>query len=133
MSQTLKSETLNLIDGKMLTFDIQRLHYKGKDYNIQIIPGKYKNEVDKCFQELLQLKNHQDNKDIGLGVENGKLSAIDAGWVRGTPPALHYRGNALKRHKVWFQQYGEGFYTYKYTGWQKIVLNATFKIDKNKL
>ena len=130
MSQTLKSETLNLIDGKMLTFDIQRLHYKGKDYNIQIIPGKYKNEVDKCFQELLQLKNHQDNKDIGLGVENGKLSAIDAGWVRGTHPALHYRGNALKRHKVWFQQYGEGFYTYKYTGWQKIVLNATFKIDK---
>ena len=39
--------------------------------------------------------------------------------VRGSHPALRYRGNALKRHKIWFQKEGSHFYVYKYTGWQK--------------
>ena len=121
----------SLLDGQVLKENINGLHYKGKDYNIHIHVGKYKKDVDKCFKELLELKSHKDNEDIDVGLDkNGKLSAINAAWVRGSHPALHYRGNALKRHKVWFQQYNEGFYTYKYTGWQKRVLNATFKIDK---
>lgn len=121
----------SFIDEEELKENIDGIHYKGENYNIQFKVGIYKEDVDSCFKELLLLKSHKDDEDIDVGLDaNGKLSAINAAWVRGSHPALHYRGNALKRHKVWFQQYNEGFYTYKYTGWQKRVLNATFKIDK---
>ena len=47
--------------------------------------------------------------------------------VMGDHPALHYRGNALKRHKIWLQtDYAQGMRKYGYTGWQHAIATATF-------
>jgi hypothetical protein len=46
--------------------------------------------------------------------------------VTGDHPSLHYRGNALKRHKIWAQaDYAGGLRKYGYTGWQHAVSAAT--------
>lgn len=50
-------------------------------------------------------------------------------WVKGDNRALRYRGNVLKREKMWFQS-GDPletntFLRYLYTGWQWRVLPAT--------
>ena len=46
--------------------------------------------------------------------------------ITGKHPALHYRGNALKRHKVWLQSdYQQGLLKYGYTGWQHAIALAT--------
>jgi hypothetical protein len=122
----------SFVDGQLLTKHIDSIEYEGKLYNIAIEVSKYKKLIDETFDELSTLGNHDDNQDILSSVKDGKISHQHAKWVRGTNPALHYRGNALKRHKVWFQQYDEGYYAYKYTGWQKAVLEATFSIDSKR-
>eukprot|EP00943_MAST-04B_sp_MAST-4B-sp1_P007771 g7771.t1 len=119
------------VDGEILNENIEKIEFRGKVYNVKIQVGKYKNLVDNSFAELLRLPSYKDSEEIVCSLDkDGKLSGKDAKWVRGQHPALRYRGNALRRHKVWFQQNDEGFFAYKYTGWQKKVLNATFKIDK---
>lgn len=52
-------------------------------------------------------------------------------WIRGDHPGLHYRGNALKRHKMWFQAgyYKENFRAYRYTGWQHRISYATHALS----
>lgn len=46
--------------------------------------------------------------------------------VTGDHPSLHYRGNALKRHKIGAQTFYEsGLAKYGYTGWQHAVSAAT--------
>jgi len=54
-------------------------------------------------------------------------------WIRGDHEALNYRGNALKRHKMWFQGGGDfkdGMRKYGYTGWQWKISNATHDVSK---
>ena len=50
-------------------------------------------------------------------------------WIHGTHEALNYRGNAIRRHKMWFQNGSpltQGYYIkYGYTGWQNRILPAT--------
>ena len=49
-------------------------------------------------------------------------------WVTGDNKALKYRGNVLKRGKIWLQRGDpatEGYRRYFYTGWQWNVLPAT--------
>ncbi len=50
-------------------------------------------------------------------------------WVKGDNRALRYRGNVLKREKMWFQDQcpveSNMFLRYLYTGWQWRVLPAT--------
>ena len=123
----------SFIDGGVLKQDVDKIIYKRKEYYIDIKVGKYKNEVNKAFNELRQLDSYKDDEEIEATINSrGLLSGQEAKWVRGSHPALHYRGNALKRHKVWFQREGKGFYAYKYTGWQKKVLNATFRIKNGR-
>ena len=119
------------IDNEIMVEDVDFIIHNGIRYNIKIQVKKYEDLVNQAFAELRKLENHDDDDEIEWSVEDDKLGSKNAKWVRGSHPALHYRGNALKRHKVWFQEYKDGFYTYKYTGWQKKVLNATFCIDKN--
>lgn len=122
-----------LVDGEELTHDIDCIKLNGVIYNIEIQLKKYEKEVNKMFGELLRLKNHSNKKNLKLDVNSkGKLSGKRARWVLGSNPALHYRGNELKRHKVWFQENPDGVYLYKYTGWQKVVSNATFRIGKKR-
>ena len=50
--------------------------------------------------------------------------------VLGSHPSLHYRGNALKRHKIWVQSnYQDGLLKYGYTGWQHSISAATRSIE----
>lgn len=52
-------------------------------------------------------------------------------WVDGDNAALHYRGNALRRCKMWFQRGATstvGYLRYSYTGWQWRVLPATVDV-----
>ncbi len=121
----------SFIDNELMVEDVNYIIHNGIRYNIKIEVKKYEDLVNGSFKEMRKLGNHDDDKEIEWSVEGDKLGSKNAKWVRGSHPALHYRGNALKRHKVWFQEHKEGFYTYKYTGWQKKVLNATFCIDKN--
>ena len=55
-------------------------------------------------------------------------------WVAGDNEALRYRGNALKRAKIWLQLPPEAnrdhTRRYGYTGWQWKVLPATADVDK---
>ena len=123
----------SLVDGELLQHDVVSIIKDGKEYNIKIEIKKYKNEVRAAFSELRKLPSYKDDEDINMVLNSkGKLSGKKAAWVRGSHPALHYRGNALKRHKVWFQQNNKGFYAYKYTGWQKRVLNATFHVSSKR-
>ena len=62
--------------------------------------------------------------------------AIEPGvcqWVDGENVALKYRGNALKRSKIWLQRgdpFDIGWIRYAYTGWQWRVLPATCDVAK---
>ena len=55
-------------------------------------------------------------------------------WVDGDNRALRYRGNILKRGKIWLQRSSskDGYYRYGYTGWQWNVLPATTDVAKCK-
>lgn len=48
-------------------------------------------------------------------------------WVDGSHAALRYRGNELRRGKIWLQRGdpSDGYLRYGYTGWQWSVLPAT--------
>lgn len=52
-------------------------------------------------------------------------------WVTGGNAALRYRGNELKRGKMWFQRDSTDrfFRRYGYTGWQWDVLPATASVE----
>lgn len=50
---------------------------------------------------------------------------FEAQLIRGSYHGLMYRGNALKRHKIWWQDDIEkGYRKYYYTGWQQMIAMA---------
>ena len=73
------------------------------------------------FESLSSTPKADNAADIPMD-EHG-MQAI---MVDGKHPALHYRGNALRRGKIWGQtEYDRGFKKYGYTGWQHAISNAT--------
>lgn len=57
-------------------------------------------------------------------------SGLDPLMVTGEHPSLHYRGNALKRHKIWLQSdFAAGLLKYGYTGWQHSIAAATRAVE----
>jgi hypothetical protein len=126
----MSSNYQQLIDETILTHDVNQIQVGNKEYNVKIILSDH-DLIDRAFEELKALQAWNDNEEIESCIENGEI-ATPAKVVRGTHPALHYRGNALKRHKIWFQKEGKHYLVYKYTGWQWKVLNATFKITSEK-
>lgn len=67
--------------------------------------------------------------------EGDKIKWGECQWVEGDNDALKYRGNVLKRGKMWLQKKNpktHGFVKYYYTGWQYNVLPATSCIDNCK-
>lgn len=54
----------------------------------------------------------------------------DPHWITGAHPALNYRGNELRRSKIWLQdRYSLGLRRYRYTGWQHAVSFATHAVE----
>ena len=50
-------------------------------------------------------------------------------WITGDHPALNYRGNAIRRSKIWCQSdYAEGLLKYGYSGWQWAITGATHDV-----
>jgi len=77
--------------------------------------------IDEVWQEMLKYGDHPIDRPIEKG------EAIR--WVTGDHPALKYRGNAIKRHKIWAQKnVDEGLSKYGYTGWQYKVAHATVDV-----
>ena len=79
---------------------------------------------------LLQTSLVKNYESVGEGddIQWGKPQ-----WVKGDNRALRYRGNVLKREKMWFQlnrpsKTGK-FLRYLYTGWQWRVLPATAGVE----
>ena len=55
----------------------------------------------------------------------------DVHWVGGRHPALNFRGNAIRRSKIWCQSgYSEGLRKYRYSGWQWKVAYATHDVQQ---
>ena len=82
----------------------------------------------KLFKSMQSVPRQDSSKPIEIS-ETG----LDPLMVMGDHPALHYRGNALKRHKIWLQtDYQQGMIKYGYTGWQHAISAATRSIKRNK-
>ncbi len=116
---------VNLTDQKLLSVEIHGLSLpdgavlKGVD----IVPSEFEAEAKEAWRELLSLPSYKDSDDIVL--KDAKRLNLDPKWVPGSHLALNYRGNAIKRSKIWFQEKSDAFYRYGYTGWQWKILYAT--------
>ena len=92
--------------------------------------------VERFAQEKLncdpaKLQNDLEDKYPVRG-KGASIAWAEPQWVEGENEALHYRGRALKRGKMWFQignPRTAGFVKYFYTGWQRAVLPASALAD----
>lgn len=78
------------------------------------------------FQDLLDdFECHDPKAEIPFSPKGDSVK-----WVTGEHPALHYRGNPLKRRKIWCQKnYRHGLLKYQYTGWQHSISTATCDVE----
>ena len=81
-----------------------------------ILPGfvadRCEMDIEAVWKSLQVFENHPVDQDI-------QISPTDPKWITGDHPALKYRGNAIKRHKIWLQKdFEKGMLRYGYTGWQ---------------
>ena len=97
----------DLCDKKILNRNIDGIDHKGVHLGIKIMLREDTRLIDSAFETFLNLESWDNNKEIEAEIEevDGKKRIItDANIVRGSHPSLMYRGNALKRHKIWFQE-----------------------------
>ena len=93
--------------------------------------------VPRFAQDVLGIKDPKALLgELGRYPSVGRDQAIDPmkiQWISGDNKALMYRGNTLKRAKIWLQR-GDpekvGYRRYYYTGWQWKVLPATADVAK---
>jgi hypothetical protein len=98
------------------------------DLDIWVVPkfDRYLGFDAKSIQR--NLEENYPVRHAGDHIEWGECQ-----WVEGDNDALKYRGNILKRGKMWLQRTEPretGFTKYYYTGWQNRVLPATACIEK---
>jgi hypothetical protein len=102
--------------------------YKLPGLDVAIVPNfceKYLGTTPTAiWDEICGLEKHDTEADLSL----------DDGWnpklLSGTHPALHMRGNPLRRTKLWLQSdFDSGFKRYGYTGWQWRVAHAQRRIE----
>ena len=75
-----------------------------------------------CFQGI-------ESSSVGAGA---RIVPNVVQWVTGDNRALMYRGNVLKRGKIWLQRGDpktKGYRRYYYTGWQWNILPATADVE----
>jgi len=76
------------------------------------------------WQELTALPTWASDKPIPF-----RRTGDDVHWIRGDHNALNYRGNAIKRHKMWFQaDFSRGLRRYRYPGWTNAISAATHDV-----
>ena len=116
---------VGLRDQKLLTEEVHGVYLPdGTKLNgVDIVPFEFKGEANMAWKELLSLPSYEDSESIKL--EQISSLNVNAKWVNGSHPALNYRGNAIKRSKIWLQERSDTFFRYGYTGWQWKILYAT--------
>ena len=80
-------------------------------------------DAEKVFRDLRAIPKfeHGDQQDFPLI----PFEPYTARLITGDYHGLMYRGNALRRHKVWWQQnISRGYLKYSYTGWQQMIATA---------
>jgi len=98
----------------------------------RITPGVY--VVPDYAQTILGMDPALLDQLIANYPVRGQGDAIQRGqvqWIDGEHAALRYRGNVLRRCKIWLQRGATatvGFLRYRYTGWQWRVLPATVDV-----
>ena len=116
---------VGLRDQKLLTEEVHGVYLPdGTKLNgVDIVPFEFKGEANMAWKELLSLPSYEDSESI----KSEQISSlnVNAKWVNGSHPALNYRGNAIKRSKIWLQERSDTFFRYGYTGWQWKILYAT--------
>lgn len=81
---------------------------------------------DKFWKSIKKYPKHSDDDNIKFQEKGDKIR-----WIKGSHPALSYRGNAVRRNKIWCQRkYSKGMYKYGYTGWQHQISYATSSCRK---
>ena len=92
--------------------------------DIWVVPD-FARHVLGCDAALLQRERERAYGIVGKG---DAITPAAAQWVDGAHKALNYRGNELKRSKMWFQK-GDprecGYVKYYYTGWTRGIVSAT--------
>ena len=106
------------VDGQILqdTAIIPNFHQK--------YLGMTDDELVSLWNDLLNCKTNQTD-DIKLDFKNPR-------WILGSNKYLNYRGNAIKRHKMWFQKENDlekGIRKYNYTGWQWGITKAVYNTN----
>ncbi len=82
-------------------------------------------DPDALWAELLAIPTWPNDKEIPY-----RPAGDNPHWIRGAHPALHYRGNPVKRAKIWCQSdYDGGLLRYKYSGWQWPIAFATHAVE----
>ena len=98
------------------------------DLDIWVVPNFAQREL--AFDPALVQSKLESNYPVRGAGDTIQIGQVQ--WVGGDNDALKYRGNELKRGKIWLQT-GEpeevGFRRYYYTGWQWRVLPATACVD----
>lgn len=97
-------------------------------WDTAIIPDFHKEYLGMSDKQLGTLWNNL------LGCQNEVSDDIEIDWnsprwISGNNRYLNYRGRAIKRHKMWFQDIDtirKGVYKYSYTGWQWGITRATY-------
>lgn len=85
-------------------------------------------EPRRIWDELLEFPTFPDDQQIPFRARGDQPH-----WITGRHRALHYRGNELKREKIWCQSgYEEGLRRYGYTGWQYRIGFATHNVEHVK-
>ena len=103
------------------------------DLDVWLVPN-FDETILKCPADGLNARNVQARLEQGYPVRHAgdAIGWATPQWIEGDNAALKYRGNTLKRGKMWFQ-IGEprdvGFTKYYYTGWQNAVLPATSNVE----
>jgi len=95
--------------------------------DIWVVPD-FARHVLGCDAALLQTELERAYGIVGKG---DAITPAAAQWVDGAHKALNYRGNELKRSKMWFQK-GDprerGYMNDYYAGWTRAMLSATSNV-----
>lgn len=109
----------------MALSDENRVH---PDLDAWVIPNFAQDVLGFNPTETLARLSQYPQRNMG-----DAITPFEVQWVDGTNEALHYRGNDLKRGKIWLQRGDpeeDGVRKYGYTGWQHRVGMATADVAR---
>jgi SpoVK/Ycf46/Vps4 family AAA+-type ATPase len=132
--ETRKPEETQLDEALLKAFGEECRKYPG----VYVVPNfmqdhlnlKSPDELGECPKRLLADLERYPTRKADETIQFGEVQ-----WVAGENKALHYRGNPIKRRKIWATRDTPSrtcIRRYGYTGWQWDILPATVGMDQIK-